>query len=485
MERTSVRARVTCPCRTDMRRAVPAGKGSGSTRLMSGESCREQRRAYARAATRYWTSSGARPTLLFMEVALRRLRSQAARHTLVSTGHLKEALSLLPFVQVDPIRAPARAQDLILRQRVAGYRIGDLERAYPELDLEEGFLYAYGFLPRLIWQVRHPANTSRMTALEKKILARVGELGVVHPEALRAELGTRSAVNGWGGQSTRVKLALESLHARGLLRVAQRRAGIRMYAPCPPLRELPPPAEVFRLVALTVVRVLAPAPERTVRSIMARLSRRIPGVASPVKELAALVTRGVLVRELVSGLQYLSLPDDASVAAPEPDGGRRVRFLAPFDPLVWDRLRFEQLWGWSYRFEAYTPADKRVRGYYAMPLAFGDDVIGWANIAAKAGQMDVELGFVGSRPKSREFKLALDDEVERMRSFLTAASGDAQEDEPAPDGLSPVLARPERTSPLRRGRPKASAPLDGAIRATEAPESSRPRANRRSPQRRS
>ena len=49
-----------------------------------------------------------------------------------------------------------------------------------------------------------------------------------------------------------------------------------------------------------------------------------------------------------------------------------VRLLAPFDPVVWDRRRFEVFWGWAYRFEAYTPAPKRVRGYYALPLMWGD-----------------------------------------------------------------------------------------------------------------
>jgi uncharacterized protein YcaQ len=54
------------------------------------------------------------------------------------------------------------------------------------------------------------------------------------------------------------------------------------------------------------------------------------------------------------------------LAAPAPeDPPARVRFLAPFDPLVWDRRRFEHLWGWPYRFEAYTPAARRTRGYYA------------------------------------------------------------------------------------------------------------------------
>ncbi|MBP8120082.1 MAG: winged helix DNA-binding domain-containing protein, partial [Burkholderiales bacterium] len=52
------------------------------------------------------------------------------------------------YVQADPIRAPARAQDLILRQRVRGYRIDDLERSYPQLPVVEDMLHNYGFFPR-------------------------------------------------------------------------------------------------------------------------------------------------------------------------------------------------------------------------------------------------------------------------------------------------------------------------------------------------
>ena len=57
-----------------------------------------------------------------------------------------------------------------------------------------------------------------------------------------------------------------------------------------------------------------------------------------------------------------------------------MRLLAPFDPVVWDRRRFELFWGWAYRFEAYTPAPKRKLGYYALPLLWRDRVIGWANV---------------------------------------------------------------------------------------------------------
>jgi len=378
--------------------------------------------------------SGALHQISSMGAALLRLRARAVSHTLFSVESVATALVQLPFVQADPIRAPARAQDLILRQRVEGYRVGDLERRYPELDLEEGYLYAYGFLARAVWQMRHPPNAARLSALEKKVWARVLELGQAHPEVLRTELGRGSRVNAWGGQSTRVKLALESLHQRGLLRVAARQKGIRLYASNAPLSVSLSPTQIFEHVALTVCQTLAPAPERSLRSIMARLSRRIPGVKSPARELHALVERGVLVRESLEDVSYLSPAEprakpDAGAAYEPGTTRRRVRFLAPFDPLVWDRQRFEQLWGWSYRFEAYTPVAQRVRGYYAMPLCFGDAVIGWANVSASAAsarakrELSVELGFVRSRPRGAEFRDGLEAEVERLRVFLVPPAG--------------------------------------------------------------
>jgi uncharacterized protein YcaQ len=96
-----------------------------------------------------------------------------------------------------------------------------------------------------------------------------------------------------------------------------------------------------------------------------------------------------------------------------------VRLLAPFDPIVWDRRRFELLWGWAYRFEAYTPAARRVRGYYALPLLWRDQVIGWGNLAVKEGLLVPEMGFVaGQAPQDRAFKAALDDELDRLQAFL-------------------------------------------------------------------
>ena len=99
----------------------------------------------------------------------------------------------------------------------------------------------------------------------------------------------------------------------------------------------------------------------------------------------------------------------------------RLRFLAPFDPLVWDRRRFERLWGWAYRFEAYTPAAKRTMGHYALPMLWGDQVIGWANLKVEGGTLVPDLGFIGKRPRDAAFRAALDEAYQEMSVFLGLA----------------------------------------------------------------
>jgi uncharacterized protein YcaQ len=59
-----------------------------------------------------------------------------------------------------------------------------------------------------------------------------------------------------------------------------------------------------------------------------------------------------------------------------PGTRRRAVLLSPFDPLVWERDRTERMFGMRYRIESYTPAPKRERGYYAMPVLAGDRLVG-------------------------------------------------------------------------------------------------------------
>jgi uncharacterized protein YcaQ len=95
-----------------------------------------------------------------------------------------------------------------------------------------------------------------------------------------------------------------------------------------------------------------------------------------------------------------------------------VRLLAPFDPIVWDRYRFERFWGWEYKFEAYTPAVQRVRGYYALPLLWRDQVVGWANVTVKDGELVTDIGYAVGAPRDEAYLPALELELAAMRSFM-------------------------------------------------------------------
>jgi uncharacterized protein YcaQ len=350
------------------------------------------------------------------ELGLSGLRRQALAATFFPPTTLEQAIEQLGFVQCDPIRAPARAQDLILRQRVNGYRAGDLERCYPELRLEEDYLYAYGVVPETTWRLLHPRIAKRLSKTEQRVWELVCAQPKMHPRELEAHLGRRRRLNAWGSYSQATTRALEALHYRGLLRVAGREKGVRLYQAARQQEVRLAPAERLRKLVLLMARILAPAPERSLRAALRHLAHAAPVLKLQPSLVKEMVATGDLAAASVEGVRYLWPAQDLLNPNPEP----RVRFLAPFDPLVWDRYRFERLWGWAYRFEAYTPPSKRHMGYYAMPLLWGELVIGWVNVSSAGHQIEIESGFVGPKPRGRPFRQAFECEVERMREFLAA-----------------------------------------------------------------
>ena len=348
---------------------------------------------------------------------LQQLRVHAISHSLFHPLTLKAVIQRMGFIQADPIRSPARAQDLILRHRVENYKAGDLERHYSSLDIEEDYLYAYGFLPRELWQLLHPRAATRLSKLDQKVLELVRAVGAMHSGHPEASFGAKRVINAWGGYSKATKQALERLHYGGFLRIAHRQKGIRVYEAVRQAAGSLSPDERLQGLVLAVVNILAPVPEKTLYSIASYLRLPIARAPNHRKTIQGLISAGKLERQVIDGLGYL-WPAGTAVSEPPP---RHVRFLAPFDPVVWDRRRFEHLWGWPYRFEAYTPAAKRIRGYYAMPVLWSDQVIGWANAGIVANKLTVQLGFAGKRPADRGFKQELEAEFARLDAFLDRA----------------------------------------------------------------
>ena len=168
-------------------------------------------------------------------------------------------------------------------------------------------------------------------------------------------------------------------------------------------------------MADALVQKYAPLPAASLGQVVTMLSHAAPQWLHLRKTTVARA-RARLAHALVDGTDwYWPADEDPTRSSRVP---ARVRLLAPFDPLVWDRRRFELLWGWAYRFEAYTPAAKRIRGHYALPLLWMDQVIGWANLAVVDGRLQHDLGFIEGRPRSAVFTEALKTELAALSAFL-------------------------------------------------------------------
>jgi uncharacterized protein YcaQ len=367
-------------------------------------------------------------------LTLNDLRRFAVARSLFPPTTLRRAMTRMGFVQADPIRAPARAQDLILRPRVKarkttsssrgeGYRAGDLERHYESLGVEEDFFVNYGFVTGALQALMHPRPDSRaQRKREQLLLDFVAERGVVHPREVEEHFAHGTVRNYWGGSSHATTQMLDDLHYRGKLRVARREKGIRVYRTHQhepvPLDKAARRARIDALVDV-VVNLYAPLPGASLSYYVRRLRYAVPQWE---KEITGALSRARarLAQARVGGVDWYWPNEENPRQALAPE---TVRLLAPFDPVVHDRSRFKLLWGWVYRFEAYTPAPKRKLGYYALPLLWRDRVIGWGNLARRDGDLTSDLGYVaGQPPRDRTFKRELEAELDRMRVFLGATA---------------------------------------------------------------
>jgi uncharacterized protein YcaQ len=363
-----------------------------------------------------------------MPTTLDDLRRHAVRRTLFNPTTLGRAIAKLGFVQADPIRSPARAQDLTLRHRVKDYRAGDLERRYARLGVEEDFFVNYGFVSRELHTLMHPRTPRAVWSKARwkqaqAVLEFVREGGVVHPREVDAHFAHGKTTNWFGGSSNATTQLLDEMHYRGLVRVARREGGVRLYAA---REQTPPPADpraAHDALIDVVVAKYAPLPAASLGQLVSHLAGGAPQWRG---ERAAALTRAKerLTKERIGGVDWY-WPADERIPRRRGEADATVRLLAPFDPVVWDRRRFELFWGWAYRFEAYTPAPKRKLGYYALPLLWRDQVIGWGNVSANGTRLKTEFGYVaGAAPRDAAFRGALADEVDRLHGFLGLAPAD-------------------------------------------------------------
>ena len=226
------------------------------------------------------------------------LRRATVARSLFTPTALQRALDLLGFVQANPIRSPARAQDLMLRHRVTGYGAGELERRYAGLDVHEDVLVNYGFVTSAVQALMHPRGgpapwTAARGRHVRALLDFVRARGAVHPRRVDNHFAHGTVTNYWGGLSSATTHLMDAMHYRGLLRVVRREGGIRIYA----VREQNEAARdaVTRRVRLdalvdVVVRKYAPLPAASLSMLVRRL--RYPSLTGSASSIAPCSARG-------------------------------------------------------------------------------------------------------------------------------------------------------------------------------------------------
>ena len=275
--------------------------------------------------------------------------------------------------------------------------------------------------PRNAWP---QAKATQAEAVLAFVKARGQKGSGVHPREVDTHFAHGRVTNWFGGSSNASTQLLDAMHFRGMLRIAARASGVRTYAAADhlPQTAADPEAAAKAMDALVdvIVHKYAPLPERSLRELINMLRGGAPQWEA-LRPATFVRAKARLASCTMDGITWYWPQGESPTAKRHAEAAQTdtVRLLAPFDPVVWDRRRFELLWGWAYRFEAYTPAPKRIRGYYALPLLWRDQVIGWGNLKVIDGGLQADLGYLtGHAPKDTTFCNTLADELARIERFL-------------------------------------------------------------------
>ncbi|QCC78762.1 winged helix-turn-helix domain-containing protein [Nocardioides daphniae] len=298
-------------------------------------------------------------------------------------------------LQVDSVNVFARAHLMPLYARMGPFDPALLERASSgarDRRLVEYWAHVQAYMPVELWPAMHHRRAEFRARrgkwgmgadpmLEPQVLAAVAERGPVTARDLEADLGATRTKEHWGWNWSQARKVLDFLYLTGEVAIAGRTRSFEVLYDLPqrvlPARVLEAPTPTREEAELELVR-------RALRSHGVATATTVAdhyrmGVGPTRAALRTLVESGEAEEVTVEGWRrdtYLA----TGARLPRRIAARTL--LSPFDPVVWHRERAEALFDFHYRIEIYTPAHRRVHGYYVLPFLLGDRVVARVDLKA-------------------------------------------------------------------------------------------------------
>lgn len=343
----------------------------------------------------------------------------------------KAAVEHLGYVQIDTINVIERCHHHILFSRIPSYERGHLAQAQSaEKSVFEYWTHALSYVPArdirffLGAMKAHRAEPRRWSAVggrdeARKLLARIRRDGPLTIRDIDSDVLVEKA-HLWASKKPSKGL-LERAFYDGDLVISARAGMLKTY-------ELtdrhfgwdkrPTPASERQVTAYRLDRALR---AQGVVSLDSICHLDAPAKAAVAELIEARVKRRELMRVEIedSTVPHWMLREGSDAAAPQAD---LVHILSPFDPLVIQRKRLKLVFGYAHAFEAYLPKEKRVFGYFGLPVLIGDTVVAVLDLKTdrQAGRLLIQQWSWLEGQESPERQALIEAELERFERFQLA-----------------------------------------------------------------
>jgi uncharacterized protein len=389
--------------------------------------------------------SAARPSHPLTQLEARRIWLRAQRLDAVApfgegAAAVAAAVDHLGYVQIDTINVIERSHHHILQTRIPAYQRADLRQAQSsDKSVFEYWTHALSYVPskdlryflpamKLHKRDGHKWFGSVTPADTRKVMNLIRRGGPLTIRDIDDDVLTEKE-HLWASRKPS-KRALQLAFYTGALTISERTGMLKTYdlmarhfgwddADHKP----PKPASAREVTAYLLDRALRAQGLVSLDSIC---HLDAPSKAAIRRLIETRVRAGELVQVALAGAgkqEHWARPETLNAIASAP--AELVHILSPFDPLVIQRKRTELFFGYGHRFEAYVPREKRLFGYFALPVLVGDDIVAAIDLKTdrKARKLLMQKwSWVAGAPKGsrKELKRRIEQELDRFERFQLA-----------------------------------------------------------------